>query len=187
MKSQQKKTLVKKPKQPKRLNMDPLSDEPLGPITIDLGDINVSGSNHIGGGTGIDTITIDSQNYMTGSITIPSTYISDSTYSVSGAGTGTGYNWTTTNTSGYTISNNTPTTVHIDGDGLTMKEGADIKIGSKSLSEAIEKIEERLGILNPNPKLEERWDKLKELRKQYMELEKDLLEKEKIMEILKKE
>jgi predicted nuclease with TOPRIM domain len=68
-----------------------------------------------------------------------------------------------------------------------MKEGADIKIGGKSLSEAIEKIEERLGILNPNPKLEERWDKLKELRKQYMELEKDLLEKEKIMEILKKE
>jgi hypothetical protein len=165
--------------------MDALSDEPLGPITIDLGDINVSGSNHIGGGTGIDTITIDSQNYMTGSITIPSTYISDSTYSVSGAGTG--YNWTTNTTGGYSIASNTPTTVHIDGDGLTMKEGADIKIGGKSLSEAIEKIEERLGILNPNPKLEERWDKLKELRKQYMELEKDLLEKEKIMEILKKE
>jgi hypothetical protein len=55
------------------------------------------------------------------------------------------------------------------------------------LSDAIEKIEERLGILNPNPALEDRWDKLKELRKQYMELEKDLLEKEKIMEILKKE
>jgi hypothetical protein len=160
--------------------MNALSDDPLGSITIDLGDIDVSGSSHIGGGAGIDTITIDPQNYITGSITVPSTYITSS-------GAGTGYNWTTTNTSGYSIASNTPTTVHIDGDGLTMKEGADIKIGGKSLSEAIEKIEERLGILNPNPKLEERWDKLKELRKQYMELEKDLLEKEKIMEILKKE
>jgi hypothetical protein len=66
-----------------------------------------------------------------------------------------------------------------------MKPGSDIKIGGKSLSESIEKIEERLGILKPNPELEERWDKLKELRNQYMELERDLLEKEKIMKILK--
>ena len=66
-----------------------------------------------------------------------------------------------------------------------MQKGADIKIGEKSLTEAIDKIEERLGILKPNPELEERWEKLKELRKQYMELEKDLLEKEKIMKILK--
>jgi uncharacterized membrane protein YvbJ len=76
-------------------------------------------------------------------------------------------------------------TVHIDGDGLTMKEGADIKIGGKSLTKAIEKIEERLGILHPNPKLEERWEQLKELRRQYVEMEKDLLEKEKLMKILK--
>ncbi len=66
-----------------------------------------------------------------------------------------------------------------------MKEGADIKIGRKSLTDAIEKIEERLGILNPNPELENRWEQLKELRRQYMELEKDLLEKEKLMKILK--
>jgi hypothetical protein len=66
-----------------------------------------------------------------------------------------------------------------------MKPGSDIKIGGKSLRESIEKIEERLGILKPNPELEERWDKLKELRNQYMELERDLLEKEKIMKILK--
>jgi hypothetical protein len=178
MKLPQKRTLVKKPKQPKRPNMDSLSDEPLGPITIDLGDINVSGSSHIGGGTGIDTITISPQNYYSGSITVPNTYITDSTYLGVGGG-GTGYNWTTTTT-------NIPT-VNIDTNGVNIKEGGDIKIGNKSLSDAIEKIEERLGILNPNPALEDRWDKLKELRKQYMELEKDLLEKEKIMEILKKE
>jgi hypothetical protein len=66
-----------------------------------------------------------------------------------------------------------------------MKEGADIKIGGKSLTEAIAKIEERLGILKPNPALEERWEKLKELREQYVEMERDLLEKEKLMKILK--
>ena len=66
-----------------------------------------------------------------------------------------------------------------------MKEGADIVVGGKSLTKAIEQIEERLGILNPNPELEDRWERLKELRNQYVELEKDLLEKEKIMKILK--
>jgi hypothetical protein len=53
------------------------------------------------------------------------------------------------------------------------------------LSKSIDAIEERLGILNPNPELEERWDQLKVLRKQYIDLEKDLLEKEKLMKILK--
>jgi hypothetical protein len=80
---------------------------------------------------------------------------------------------------------NTGTVVNINADGLTMKKGADIKIGGKSLTEAIEKIEERLGILSPNSALEERWDKLKELRQQYVEMERDLLEKEKLMKILK--
>lgn len=66
-----------------------------------------------------------------------------------------------------------------------MKDGADIVVGGKSLLSAIEKIEERLGILKPNPELEDRWDALKDLRKRYMEMEKDLLEKEKVMKILK--
>lgn len=127
-------------------------------------------------------------NYATGStITLPSTTITNGGYTINGSTT-VPYTWTTggagAGTSIYT-SNNISTTVHIDGDGLTMKEGADIKIGGKSLKDSIEKIEERLGILKPNPELEDRWDKLKELRQQYIELEKDLLEKEKIMKILK--
>ena len=114
---------------------------------------------------GTDTITLDSSMFTTGSITSPYTY-------------------TTTGTGGYTISTN-PSTVRIDTDGLTMKEGADIVVGGKSLTQAIEKIEERLAILKPNTELESRWEQLKELRNQYMELERDLLEKEKIMKILK--
>ena len=114
---------------------------------------------------GTDTITLDSSMFNTGSITAPYTYV-------------------TSGTSGYTLSSN-PSTVHIDADGLTMKEGADIVVGGKSLTQAIEKIEERLAILKPNTELESRWEQLKELRNQYIELERDLLEKEKIMKILK--
>ena len=128
-------------------------------------------SYNIGTSMGTDTITLDSSTFTSnvgitsGSITSP-------------------YVYTTNGTSGYTFNNN-PSTVYIDADGLTMKEGADIKIGGKSLTEAIEKIEERLGILHPNPELEGRWETLKDLRRQYMEMEKDILEKEKIMKILK--
>ena len=114
---------------------------------------------------GTDTITLDSSMFTTGSITAPYTY-------------------TTSGTSGYTLSSN-PSNVRIDADGLTMKEGADIVVGGKSLTQAIEKIEERLAILKPNTELESRWEQLKELRNQYVELERDLLEKEKIMKILK--
>ncbi len=66
-----------------------------------------------------------------------------------------------------------------------MQEGADITIKGRKLSEVIDKLEERLGILHPNPELEDRWDELKELRRKYNELEKDLLEKEKMWKILK--
>jgi hypothetical protein len=127
---------------------------------------------------GTDTITLG----VTGAS--GSTMISNGGYSITGSTT-VPYTYTTTGTgTGYSF-NTTPNTVHINTDGLTMAEGTDITVGGKSLTKAIEQIEERLGILHPNPALEERWDKLKDLRKQYMEMEKDILEKEKIMKILK--
>jgi hypothetical protein len=133
--------------------------------TIDLGGYGAANySYNIGPSMSTDTITLDPGMFTTGSITSPYTY-------------------TTTGTGGYTIGS--PSTVLIDADGLTMKEGADIVVGGKSLTQAIEKIEERLAILKPNTELESRWEQLKELRNQYVELERDLLEKEKIMKILK--
>jgi len=93
---------------------------------------------------------------------------------------GTSPTWSDT----ITISN------HQNPGTLTVKGNAefdgDIKLQGKSLNDTLSKIEERLAILHPNEKLEEKWVKLKELRKQYMELEADILEKEKIMEILKR-
>ena len=125
---------------------------------------------------GTDTITLDTSSWNN-SITIPT-----GGYSI-GTGITTPYTYTTPGTSFYQPN----TTVQINADGMQIKEGGDIKIGGKSLSEAIDKIEERLGILKPNPELEDRWDQLKELRKQYIDLEKDLLEKEKLMKILKEQ
>jgi len=62
----------------------------------------------------------------------------------------------------------------------------EIKLKGKSLSDTLSKLEERLVILHPNEKLEEKWEKLSELRKEYMELEADIIEKEKIWATLKR-
>ena len=175
--------LVKKQKpQPKPLDMTDDLTHP-GIIAQDVVDLNGYGAIPPGGagsvinayGAGSTTISSGGYTISTGSTTVPYTYTT--------TGSGGAGQFLTTGANG--TSWNTGTVVNIDADGLTMKKGTDIKIGGKSLTEAIEKIEERLGILHPNSELEERWSTLKELRKQYMELEKDILEKEKIMKILK--
>jgi len=93
---------------------------------------------------------------------------------------GTSPAWTDTIT---IANNNNHHTLHVKGDAEF--EG-DIKLNGKSLDKTLAKLEERLAILHPNERLEQKWEKLKDLRKQYMELEADILEKEKIMEILKR-
>ena len=102
--------------------------------------------------------------------------------------TGGGYTWTTpitigTTTDTITISDWPNNSLNVKGDANF--EG-DVKIKGKSLVESLEKIEEKLAILRPNEKLEKKWDELRELRRKYMELEKEIIEKEKIWDILKK-
>jgi hypothetical protein len=152
-----------------------LGDDALKPVEFKWGDTS--------GALGVTAQEIDvvSWDNMTSSITLPS----GSYTTTIGSGGVNGVNWSQDYTlNSYNYNNNA--TVILNDKGMEIKDGGDIKIGGKSLSEAIEKIEERLGILRPNPELEDRWDQLKELRKQYQELEKDLLEKEKMWEILKK-
>lgn len=72
--------------------------------------------------------------------------------------------------------------IHASGDVIV---DGDLKIQGESIKELLEEIKDKLAILKPNPELEERWEKLKELRRQYVELEKDILEKEEIVRILK--
>ena len=70
---------------------------------------------------------------------------------------------------------------------LTVHDEGDIKLGGRSLKEFMNQMEERMNILQPNPELEEQWDELKQLGKQYRKLEQELLEKNKMWETLKKE
>lgn len=56
----------------------------------------------------------------------------------------------------------------------------------KTINDNLSKISEKLAILKFNEELEEKWTKLKKLRKQYMDLEKEILEKEQIWATLKK-
>ena len=83
--------------------------------------------------------------------------------------------WTTTATAGqysFTGQNIQPNnTVHIQG------EDADLLINDKSLKTWMEKMEERLNILTPNPEMEAEWDQLRKLGERYRKLEKKCKEK----------
>lgn len=132
------------------------------------------------------------------SITLGDTTNGSSVYTISGSSPlpvtiGTGI-YTTNNTSPYnynytgidTISISDYTnnqSLYVNGDANF--EG-DVKIKGKSLVDSLEKIEEKLAILRPNEELEAKWDQLRDLRKQYMELEKEIIAKEKVWDILKK-
>ena len=101
----------------------------------------------------------------------------------------TGPFWATTptytvTTTGTGLNNDTiSNALQVKGDAEILGE---LKIKGKSLSDQLEKIEERLAILHPNVELESRWEDLKKLRDQYIELEKEIIHKEKMWAILKK-
>lgn len=102
-------------------------------------------------------------------------------------GTG-GYTLSTSGTGGYNLG----TTISPSLSDAKLKVvgdaefDGDIKVKGKSITETLDKIEERLGILSPNEKLEGRWEELKKLGDAYRTLEKEILEKEKIWDTLKK-
>ena len=73
--------------------------------------------------------------------------------------------------------------MHVEGNANITGE---LKVQGVALSERLDKIEERLGILHPNEELEEKWEQLRGLRKMYMELEAEIKEKEQMWAILKK-
>ena len=117
--------------------------------------------------------------------------------------TSTHNNWIRNETPVYNtwISDNTttaaPTWNVTNGNGINTNSGnlrvvgdaeifGDLKLNGKSLTETLEKIEEKLAILRPNEDLESRWEELRNIRKAYMDLEKELINKEKVWETLKK-
>jgi hypothetical protein len=86
----------------------------------------------------------------------------------------------------YTVStgitqNFPPTSAKIQLNG----EGADVEVNGWSLVGAVKRIEERLNILTPNPKLETEWAELRELGEQYRKLEQHIQDKQSTWDKLK--
>lgn len=96
---------------------------------------------------------------------------------------GHNHNWATSAASVYAHD----PSVNITGDGITMKEDTDIKIGDVSLKQFMSDVNRRLGIMVPNPKLEKEFEQLKKLRDQYEALERECAEKAHVWETLKRE
>jgi hypothetical protein len=65
-------------------------------------------------------------------------------------------------------------------------KNADIEINGKSMTAWMEKVEQRLNILSPNPDMEKEWDDLRRLGERYRKLEKKCQEKSQMWEALKK-
>lgn len=61
-----------------------------------------------------------------------------------------------------------------------------ITVDGIDLAAAIRRIEERLNLLEPNKALEAEWGELRELGERYRQMERDMLEKLELVEILKK-
>jgi hypothetical protein len=124
------------------------------------------------------------QIYTTGNVTGPTYTVTSGTSAVGVSGqtittNGTSWNW-----------NTIATDPNLQGNSLQVKGDAnfegDVKIKGKSIADSLERIEERLGILRPNEELEAKWENLRGLRKAYMELEAEIIEKEAMWAILKK-
>jgi hypothetical protein len=139
-----------------------------------------------------DTITIDADDYLTttgatGSAldidwgTSPSYVFSNSgadgqVYTTNGTGAAS---WATITAD----PNLQGKTLQIYGDADITGE---LTVQGVKLSDRLDKIDERLAILHPNKELEAKWENLRGLRKAYMELEAEIIEKEKMWAILNK-
>ena len=100
------------------------------------------------------------------------------------------YNFTIDTTAGFngtytTATATTPYTFNNGGALSITGENADIEMNGKSMKSWMEKVEERLAILEPNEKLEAEWAELKELGEQYRAKERELKEKARVWNILK--
>ena len=119
--------------------------------------------------------------------TIPNVTISTSAisggYTIGNGATGTSPNTVWTGGS-YRISD--PAVVLGAGGRVELKgDSADLTINGKSLKDWMEKVEERLNILTPNPELEKEWDDLRRLGERYRKLEKKCKEKAEVWKKLK--
>ena len=158
-------------------------------ITITLGDITIPDSAQQEFDFGLNTdIELETITLTDNTFTITSPQNTTTISNISNVGTngsylynsGSSVDWLTTMSIDPSLQGNT---LKVHGDANIEGE---LTINGVKLTERLDKIEERLGILHPNPKLEEKWENLRGLREAYLELEKEIIEKEKMWDILKR-
>jgi len=123
----------------------------------------------------------------TGSLSSGTVGLSSGTVGLS-SGTVGPYIYTTNATGATSWSPGNISLANIDQSGKMSLKGqtADIEINGKSMSAWMDKIEQRLNILTPNPDMEKEWDDLRRLGERYRKLEKKCQEKSQMWEALKK-
>lgn len=171
-------------------------------ITVDLSDLSRNDISSLSNSE-LDTIDLGSlanlapPTYNYGSYTYPNGV---SSVSISGSGTSiyqglssqtiTLSPSTYANISSWPSMNDTLTVNHGMNSGITVKGDTEIegslKVKGVDLGEMLSKIQDQLAIYQPAPELEEKWEKLRDLARQYKELVADIKEKEKIWDILQK-
>ena len=158
------------------------SNKDYSPYSINLNDLedlltvsSISAPSSSYGGT--DTITLGTNNIANGGVSLTSPYtftgtigtgFSNTTYTTSGAGTSSPW---------YT--NSVSPKIQLSG------EGADVEVNGWSLVAAVKRIEERLGLFQPNPELESEWQDLRALGEQYRKLEQHIRDKQATFDRLK--
>jgi hypothetical protein len=169
-------------------------------ITVDLSDLSRNDISSLSNND-LDTIDLGSlanlapPTYDYGSYIYPN---SVSSISIAGSGSSTSI-YSSPSIPTITLSPNTyttgswstsPLTVHDGTKGITVKGDTEIegnlKVNGVNLGEMLSKIQDQLAIYQPAPELEEKWEKLRDLARQYKELVADIKEKEKIWDILQK-
>ena len=110
-------------------------------------------------------------------------YPSNHVYLVGGGGGGG-----TLGTTSISASNWTTNTLTVPPSGRMELQGAqaDIVMNGVSLNDTLKLIQDRLCMLRPNRELEQEWDQLRDLGEQYRELEKQLIEKQRAWDLLRK-
>ena len=159
-----------------------ISVTPIPTLTLD--EINEL-TTTITSGTGTDTINwSNTADWSTTGTTTSVIGGSGSTYNPFNPGGG--YTYTTNTTSPWITGSNATVNIAQSGTLELRGENPDIKINDKSMVTWMEKVEERLNILTPNPELEQEWDDLRRLGNRYRALEKKCKEKAQMWAALKK-